>query len=237
MKYFILFFLLSFTTGLFAQETSSQIISIPRIGTEINQNDRMYFSLFPNINGFISCKTIVGKTGGYDFVIQYDSLNKTYTKVLSISQNDFRQLSLAIENYEYIFAENEKKESINWKNIINIFINPKFRYDADINKNLTLVLKNGTEVSGRLLKADSSFLVIDINDSSFNWRNSESHINVFHYSEIMEIKKPFSLALNGYKSIYNLNLSHFQKISSFQTFFGQDTLPPPPEIIKLLLNK
>jgi len=217
-----------------SQTNTKEFVISPRIGSEIDKNERVYFNLFPKIKNFISAKVFESAGEGCTIIVKYDSLNMTKIIEYFLNNDEISNIKTAIENYEYIdvTSYNSKSLNINWTKILG-FIRPAVRYYPEESV-LTVVDKNKLEYSGKLMWADSNIIILIPENEDFKWNKSEYDYKIFHYYEIEQLKSFWNRTFSGEKSIYLYNLNELMKMASFLNKAGSIILPPPPEILSII---
>jgi hypothetical protein len=173
----------------FSQDLNKEYIISPRIGSEIDKNEKAYFNLFPEINNFIDAKSYIDSNDSIFFDIKYDSLGIEKTQILYISKENSNNLKTAIENYEYFYSEDFINSPIlkGYKAIPYRYLSILQRYDFMKNKIINILTFDGKMEKGKLIYSDSFFIVIANPDYIYNWKTVESSIKIFHYSELKKI--------------------------------------------------
>jgi len=215
----------------FSQNENKEFVISPRIGSEIDKNERVYFNLFPKIKNFKSAKIFATPDDGCSILVNYDSLNQLKSIEYFLNNEEILNLKTAIENYEYIDYTNQFSKSfdINWSKILS-FIQPAFRYDSSKSK---IAIKIGNKIiEAQLLWADSNLVVLS--NENYKWNKFENHYKIFHFFEINEIVRPGSVTITGNKCIYLHNLGYLKDRAAFLNVVGTIDIPPPPEILKII---
>lgn len=234
---FIILFLSTIIFQISYSSTTEFAISA-RIGSEIDKNERDYFNLFPKINNFISAKTLIDEKGEKKIIIEYDSSNIKMKQELAFSQEMLTNIKNAIEKYEYLYSKimTADKIEVNWDLIPTSIMFPSYRYNEENDKYFKFKTISGNVISGKLLWADSLFIILSPENYRYGWVNVDSVSTIIHFSEIDEIIDPKNIKMMGNNNIYNINLEYFKEISSFSSEIGKKSIPPPPEIMMLLFK-
>ncbi|MEP7233782.1 MAG: hypothetical protein ABI778_00670 [Ignavibacteriota bacterium] len=165
---------------LFAQYSLSA-----RVGEVIDQYEREYFYLFPQVSGFTSAKTVLRGERTVDIIIsrKLGALDTILT--YSISKVLADHLGILIDGFESV---RQAKATVNWDLLGSLAWNgPATASRINDGGNVSIVKHGGEEVSGKLMWADDSLVILWQSSDDFNWRVADRSTTVIRYSDIESI--------------------------------------------------
>jgi hypothetical protein len=176
--------LLTLCTGV----SSAQYELSPRLGEEIDQAEREYFGLFPAVEGFLSAKA-VPRADSVDFVITRTGKADT---TVSTDSTTAKNLVRFIENFEKVRSRGSGE---NWNlNEVNLeYLNglaassTALETEMGEGVEITIETPNGVRLTGKLLLAQDSSLVLWGSNNPYNWRSMRKSGKVVPVSDINTI--------------------------------------------------
>jgi hypothetical protein len=221
-----------------ADDNIDEIEISKRIGMEIEPVHKEYFNLFPNIKSFKSAKLYKINDSIVQFEIASTPDGKIKYDTLPFLKSTHSILEKLIENYEYIVEFENKGQifEIIWSSELLKIVTPKLNFN-DYRNAFKFKMSDNTIISGDLMWADSSFLVLAPDNSQFNWKDVEIQYKVYHFSEISSVLIPGKREFLGREDIYLLNLNYFQELSSFIEINLDNEYIVVPEINNLISEK
>ena len=216
MRYFHIITLVIFLSTILCFATE-QIELSSRVGITISLESREYFGLFPQITDYKSAILIK------DNLTNYFQVNTSKTEVrIPVSDSSIIAMRFVIDNYEEILR-NPRIYKSNPDLLIGLIkVNHKYNRQC---KQTKLVMKDKSELSGYILCADSSYLVITP-DTVFI--PSLSKFQVLNYRDIYSIQNVDYPIIDGTKIIWEENLFSLNEKTLLIRF--NDNFNIPPEI-------
>lgn len=162
------FLLILAVCTLFSGKLVAQSYLSPRVGNDIDRIEKEYFGLFPTINGFVSAKA-VSKTEQFTtltITTLFEGRRKDTS--LLIDAGTIAKLAKYFESYETVRM---KENTVNWSVFKGIAaespaINDPFHEPMET----TIESLDGTSITGTLLWAEDSSLVLWKSEEPYNWR-------------------------------------------------------------------
>ena len=179
----------------FAQTSGEDPIMINnRVGMEIDRNERDYFYLFPYFTNFEKARFYTQSEYSFKIVIQNSNISGIPDTTLYLSIPEFKTLSWYLTNFEQILEKREESRLLDLNpKLINLFTFRKTGY-ALIKKyknneyyKIIITVSENSNYNGTILFANDSSVTIWNDTSFYDWSKTNSHMQIFHYSEIQKI--------------------------------------------------
>lgn len=177
-----------------SQTDSSRGIISPRIGQDIDETERNYFGLFPDIHGFVSATSFSGEQGGVGIAIHRAGAEEKSDTTIVLNRLLRESLRKYLEQYETMNQELGGSFELSdlpplfgllaIKGIIAI-------RHLSLHDPVTITLRRSDDkrFQGILCHADSSCVVMAHEDSLFSWNNPHAFL-VTPVSAISELTHP-----------------------------------------------
>jgi hypothetical protein len=206
----------------------------PRVGSEIDINEKGYFNLFPMVNSFKKAVFYEKSITDRFVVISSDSAGIERTDTLVVSDKAQKNLGIMFDYYEHLYVDDKPNEiiGIEWESIIRTFVFPAIRYDAGSGEIISFRDTDSNLIEGRIIYSDSSYFMLCPVDYLFDWQTDERIYRVFHYSDINELIKPKHFFIRSRESVFRKNLDIFFNDICFARYFNNKPIPPAPEITR-----
>ena len=167
---------------LLAQENPAPCALCPRVGEEIDRNERRYFGLFPAVNNFVSAKTFIRADSGFEIAIIRQNPVGTETSIVTVDAERARELGSFIDDFEMV-ARREKEPR--WDLLLSLARIPIPSHAGNVEAIITT--KGGEKQAGTLLYATDSLLVLWQTSSPYNWRNLNKFGRIFKATSIQNV--------------------------------------------------
>lgn len=221
-KSFLLFILLFISHhSLF----SSEFELSPRVGVEIDKQERDFFGLFPKINIYLKCRITQSPDSNYTAIITFSRQNREQDTTIKLTKENINALREFVENFENIYnASNPGNYKLDLKKIRE-FQSPSTYYQKTYTE-LEITLMDNSMIKGQLLYADKDYLMVWIGDEDYDWRKSKDRCKVISYSEIRKISNVDYNYIGGNFDIYIADLQELKEYISFIPLNSDEVIFP-----------
>jgi hypothetical protein len=138
----------------------------PRVGTEIDCNERTYFHLFPSVRGFDKASTFRKSSGDVAFVItRRDTAGAISDTTITTSAETAGQLATFVEHYEPICSRTRHFDHMPIKEIVAL---PAVA--CTTTRPVMVTLTDGTEYAAQILHAADSALILWKTEAVYDWQ-------------------------------------------------------------------
>lgn len=171
---------------LFSGKLVAQSYLSPRVGNEIDRIEKEYFGLFPTINGFVSAKAVSKSEQFTTLTITTLFEGRRKDTSLLIDAGTISKLAKYFDSYETVRI---KENTVNWSVFKGIAaespaINDPFHEPMET----TIESLDGTSISGTLLWAEDSSLVLWKSEEPYNWRTLAQNASPVRVEQIKHIR-------------------------------------------------
>jgi hypothetical protein len=216
MKYFIIFFVIGYFA--IAQDNSILVSVSPRIGDTLDKYEVVYFGMFKDLKNVESAQFFKNDEETFNIKVKYLVENVEKDTTILITKDFFKKITYYIENFEKLFSstnDTNLKDPLLWE-----LFKQKQRYFPNEIKWIDF---QEAQFRHQFLYLDSSFIVVWLSDSLYDWRKLDDNIQIIFYNQIFE--------LSGFEIVGNLNyyrqsLPEITNKLSFIDYYNDSTYHP-----------
>lgn len=169
----------------FSCKLSAQTYLTPRVGNDIDMDEKSYFGLFPSVKGFVSAKATSRANDSTYFTIRSLYHGVVADTTVIVETRTVEKLSKYIEEFESVRnGDNEVKWSM-FKGLAQE--SSVIGHDFHDALGATVTTLDGRSIYGKLFWAEDSTLVLWKSDEPYNWRTVGSDANVIPVNSISTI--------------------------------------------------
>ena len=155
-----------------------------RIGSEIDKQERDYFGLFPDLDGFVQARTYRNPGDTVVVVAQWERSGATGDSTITLDQATASELRRYINEFEAVISN---KTTARWDAIYDVAKQPAMNLDKK-GRATKVVVKGGAETAGELLFASEEMLLLWQGNLRYSWDSSATCLKAFAPSEIKEVR-------------------------------------------------
>lgn len=165
---------------------ASGLVILPRVGSQIDRQEREYFQLFPGINNFRSAIVAQKTRTAYEYIITTDSDSGIVSGRLTVTE--YFLLSNYLEHAEAYAAG----KSSDWDSISGVINLERVRKQGKRNlgkgSSVKITLETGQVVTGLLIHADSERLIILPGREKFDIRRDPEKIVRLTWHNVRDVQ-------------------------------------------------
>lgn len=220
----------------------------PRVGIEIDKNEREYFGLFPKIDNFQSAVLRKENDTSFGFKINYTKDSLTLDTLYVLNLKAISTLNKFIENYEEICVTDDIfSYPLDWILIVKDLIRLRIMYDNPDDE-ISIFLNSGEYIESSLLYFTDNQLVLWPQDSVYNWESYQKYIRNILFKDIQSVKYKcclfqedvyYNLKIDREPNILELTKDTTELILNYTPFrwpeYGYSAILPP-ELKDLLIS-
>lgn len=231
MKSILTLWLLLFVshTSLLAQsQTEYTRLTSERIGLNMNQQQRNYFLLFADVEGFNDATFTVHTDNTVGVTIHRSTADTT----LTLQTQAARDLAFYTDNFERIYT-NEQSYKVDCDlSRIRHLLRPlqRYRFHPDA-ESASARLLNGGFVEGEIIAATDGVLIFWPAGVPYDWKKASTMARTVHFSEIEVLDVGKEISVRGKKSVFDSFTDYLRPNLSFYSPQRENL---PPELVGLL---
>ncbi len=188
---------------LFSGKLVAQSYLSPRVGNEIDMDEKYYFGLFPSVRGFVSATATSQTNDSTYFTIRSVFRGVASNSTVIVDTRTVKKLSKYMEDFESV---RNRENEVNWTMFKGLAQESSvIGHDFHDALGATVTTLDGRSIYGKLFWAEDSALVLWKSDEPYNWRTVGSDANVIPVTSIstISLEKRFRV-WNGPGSTYGV---------------------------------